>query len=82
MKTALTQLIEKLTDKYGSDNNFINEAITDAMLLKKAEKEQIMNLMNRNEEAKRLLEKCWEIIPLDSRKWNNVFLEIDEFLKK
>ena len=41
MKTALTQLIEKLIDKYGSDNNFINEAITDAMLLKKAEKEQI-----------------------------------------
>ena len=43
MKTALTQLIEKLIDKYGSDNNFINEAITDAMLFKKAEKEQMIN---------------------------------------
>lgn len=47
--------------------------------------DQIEKLKADNEElleAKRLLKKCWEIIPLDSRKWNDVFLEVDEFLKK
>ena len=44
--------------------------------------EEIYKLKKEKSEMQELLKKCWEIIPLDSKKWNSVFLEVDEFLKK
>ena len=39
-------------------------------------------LKKENEEMRRLLKLCWSIIPISQNKWNNVFLQVHNFLNK
>lgn len=40
------------------------------------------DLEKENKEMRELLKKCWGIIPIKSKKCNDIFLEVHNFLNK
>jgi hypothetical protein len=47
MKTAMQELIDYATEKYGSNSDIANDLICEAMILKKEERKQICDSNDR-----------------------------------